>query len=357
MATIGVPAETKDGERRVAVDPAAVAALTSDGHEVRVLEGAGAGAGFDDGAYQAAGAKLVGDVDDVWSAEIVVKVKEPLPEEWVYFHPDLTLFCYLHLAAEPALAHALVDAGVSGYAFETLHDRGRLPLLAPMSEVAGRAAAIVGAYHLASTRGGSGRLLGGAAGSRPARVVIVGLGVAGASAARGARGLEAEVTGVDVDVERLRDRHAEGIVTSTAASNRGSVDEVVAQADLVIGAALIPGARAPVVVSDQAVASMRPGSVVIDLAIDQGGCVETARPTSHSEPTFLEHEVVHYCVTNVPGQFAATASASLAAAVTPRLAALAHDRGHPSLAGSLNVDGGHVVHDGVRAALGTQDKE
>lgn len=356
MAIIGVPAESKDGERRVVVEPASVASLVADGNEVRLLSGAGTGAGFADAAYEQAGAKVVTHLDDVWGADIVVKVKEPLPEEYAYFRPGLSLFCYLHLAAEPGLATALTDSGVSAYAFETLLEDGRLPLLAPMSEVAGRAAAIVGAYHLASTHGGSGRLLGGAAGSRAARVAVIGLGVAGAAAARGVRGLEAEVTGIDVDVERLRDRHAEGIVTSTAASNEQTVAEVVADADLVIGAALVPGARAPIVVSDQVVASMRPGSVIVDLAIDQGGCIATARPTSHSDPTFVEHGVVHYCVTNVPGQYAATASASLSAAVTPRIAALARDPEHAKLAGALNIASGRIIHDEVRAALGIEEE-
>ncbi len=346
--SVGLVAETKDGERRVALDPSAVAALVGGGLRVLVQAGAGVAAGFDDTDYKEAGALVVPEAADAWAADVVVKVKEPLPPEWAHFRPGLRLFCYLHLAAEPALAGALADSGVEAHAFETVTDRHGLPLLAPMSEIAGRAAAIMGAAALAK---GNGTLLGGAAGVPPARVVVLGLGVAGTMAARGARGMDAEVLGVDVDLHRLWTAHQAGTVTGTLASSPQSVAEAVAGADLVVGAALVPGARAPVVVTEEMVAAMRPGSVVVDLAIDQGGCVATARPTSHSDPTYLAHGVLHYCVTNVPGQYPRTASRALSAAVAPYLRLLATDPGAERLAGSLNVAGGAVVHPAVVEAL------
>jgi alanine dehydrogenase len=346
--SIGLVAETKDGERRVALDPGAVGMLVAGGARVVVQAGAGAGAGIDDTDYKEAGATVVPEAADAWAADLVVKVKEPQPPEWAFFRPGLRLFCYLHLAAEPRLTRALLDAGVEAHAFETVADRHGLPLLAPMSEVAGRAAAIMGAAALAE---GNGTLLGGAAGVPPARVVVLGLGVAGTMAARGARGMDAEVLGVDVDLHRLWTAHQAGTVTGTLASSPPAVADAVAGADLVIGAALVPGARAPVVVTAEMVAGMRPGSVVVDLAIDQGGCVATSRPTTHSRPTYVAHGVVHYCVTNVPGQYPRTASRALSAAVAPYLRLLAADPGDARLAGSLNVSGGRIVLPAVADAL------
>jgi alanine dehydrogenase len=354
--TIGVPAETKDRERRVALTPSAAHMAVDLGHRVLVQAGAGIGAGFPDEEYDKAGAALVPDAAEVWGADVVVKVKEPQPAEYEHFRSDLTLFAYLHLAAEPALTKALVNSGIRAYAFETLTDRHGLPLLAPMSEIAGRAAAIVGAGMLSAAYGGSGTLMGGAAGVPPAKVLVIGLGVAGTMAARGSRGLGAHVTGVDVDLQRLYEHHLDGTVDATQISERALVGVHVREADLVIGAALVPGARAPVVVTEEQVASMRPGSVVVDLAIDQGGCVETARPTTLSEPSYVEHGVVHYCVTNVPGQFPRTASAALSAAVAPKLLTLADevaagragtDEQDPGLVGALNVAGGRIVHEAV----------
>ena len=356
MTSIGFPKERKDGERRVVLDPGAVGAIVERGHQVRVEQGAGLGAGFADDQYRTVGAQLVSTAEDAWDSDVVVKVKEPIFEEYRWFRPGLRLFCYLHLAAQPDLIRALTASKVDAFAFETLEEGGRLPLLSPMSEVAGRAAAIIGAYHLASTDGGSGQLLGGAAGAHPARVAVIGLGVAGSAAARGARGLEAEVTGIDVSIERLRHCHAEGVVTSTVASTPATVGEVVQGADLVIGAALVPGARAPIVVSKDAIASMAPGSVVIDLAIDQGGCIETARPTSHSDPTYIEHDVLHYCVTNVPGRYAQTASRALSAVVGPKVAALAEGRDH-ELPGALNTASGDIVHAEVRQAMDVHNQQ
>ncbi|MCC5946858.1 MAG: alanine dehydrogenase [Nitriliruptoraceae bacterium] len=357
---VGLPSETKDRERRVALTPSAVNLLIGHGHEVLVQAGAGEGAGFTDEHYTQAGARLVADAAEVWGADLVCKVKEPQSSEYAHFRDDLTLFAYLHLAAEPDLTRALLDAGVHAYAFETLTDRYGLPLLAPMSEIAGRAAAIVGAAQLSSASGGSGTLMGGAAGVPPAKVVVLGMGVAGTMAAIGARGLDAHVTGVDVDLHRLYEHHLAGNLDATQASEPALVGEHVREADLVIGAALVPGARAPVVVTEEQVASMRPGSVVVDLAIDQGGCIETARPTSLSEPTYVEHGVVHYCVTNVPGQFPRTASKALSAAVAPKLLRLADDlaagragteQEHPVLQGARNVDGGAIQHEAVAAVF------
>lgn len=348
MPTIGVPAEVKDGERRIVLDPAAVAYLTSSGLELRVQAGAGTSAGFGDGEYKEAGALIVPDASDAWTADVVCKVKEPQPAEFGFFRRDLRLFCYLHLAAEPELARALAASGVRAYAFETLTEDGGLPLLAPMSEIAGRAAAIIGAAQLAA---GSGTLPGGAPGVPPARAVVVGLGAAGSMAARGLRGMDAEVTGVDIDLDRLRDAHLRGTVTATLAASRTYVGDAIAGADLVVGAALVPGAKAPTVVTSTMVAAMQPGSVIVDLAIDQGGCIASARPTTLSDPTYVVHEVVHYCVTNVPGQYPRTSSRALSAAVAPRIRDLALNPGSPRLAGALNIADGRVAHATVAAAL------
>jgi alanine dehydrogenase len=348
---IGLPTETKDRELRVALDPNAVSAAVRAGHTVCVQSGAGDGAGFDDDEYAKVGAEIVEDAAAAWSAELVVKVKEPQPAEFSHFRDDLQLFTYLHLAAEPDLAAALADAGVAAYAYETVTEKGRLPLLAPMSEIAGRTAPIVGAHFLAAHLGGSGVLIGGAAGVPQAKVVVVGRGVAGGLAARGAKGLDALVFGVDVDLARLGEAAHDGDVTSTVASNERAVAEVVRDADLVIGAALVPGARAPLVVTEEHIASMRPGSMIVDLAIDQGGCIETSKPTTLSEPTFITHDVVHYCVTNVPGQYPRTASRALAAAVAPRLLKLAEDPDDPALEGAANVISGEIVHPAVADAL------
>lgn len=362
VVEVGVPRELKDRERRVVLTPSSVSLVIASGHRVRVETGAGDGAGFTDDAYQAAGAVIVPTAEDAWTADIVVKVKEPIGQEYDYFRPGLTLFSYLHLAAEPELTARLAAAGTVAFAFETLEDRG-LPLLAPMSEIAGRTAAIVAAMHLSASGDGSGTLVGGAAGVPPARTLVIGMGVAGTMAARGLRGLDAHVTGLDLDLGLLLDRRLDGTLDATQVSEPSALDELVPGADILIGAALVAGRRAPSIVSAEQVASMSPGSVVVDLAIDQGGCIATSRPTTLSEPTYLSHGVVHYCVTNVPGQFPRTASAALSAAVAPRLVELAGQVASgttldPELApllrglrGSANVIAGHVVHPGVAAAL------
>lgn len=360
MTTVGLVRETKDRERRVALTPAAVNGLVDRGHEVRVEAGAGGGSGFGDADYVAAGARIVAEAAEVWGSDVVVKVKEPQAAEYAHFRSDLTLFAYLHLAAEPDLTSALLASGMRAYAFETLTERGGLPLLAPMSEIAGRASAIVGATLLSAANGGSGTLMGGAAGVPPAKTLVIGLGVAGTMAARGLRGMDAHVTGVDVDLQRLYDHHLAGHVDATQSSEAALVAEHVRDADLVVGAALVPGARAPVVVTEEMVASMRPGSVVVDIAIDQGGCIATSRPTSLSAPTYVEHGVVHYCVTNMPGQFPRTASAALSAAVAPRLVRLVDDVGagrlgtpdeDARLSGASNVADGCLTHAAVAAAF------
>lgn len=348
VTSVGVPAELKDREHRVALDPYAVALLTSDGVTVLVERGAGVGSGFADTEYQAAGAVVVNEAAEVWGTELVVKVKEPEPSEWRWFRPGLKLFAFLHLAANRDLAGVLQAGGIEAHAFETVADRGHLPLLAPMSEIAGRAAAILGAAYLG---GRAGILMGGSAGVPPARVVVVGMGVAGSMAARGARGLDAEVTGVDADLRKLHDAHMAGTVTATVASSPVAVGEVVAEADVLIGAALMPGARAPIVVAGDQVASMRPGSVVIDLSIDQGGCIEASHATSLSDPVYEERGIVHYCVANIPAQFPRTATSALSAAVAPRVRQLVLGGDHPLLTGSLNVAGGRIVHPAVAAAL------
>jgi len=360
--SIGVPTEVKDRERRVVLTPSAVSLIVARGHEVRVQAGAGAGAGFLDEEYRAAGARIVPTAEDAWAADVVVKVKEPTADEHRHLRADQTLFSYLHLAAEPGLTRALVDAGTGAFAFETLRDR-TLVLLAPMSEIAGRAAAVIAASQLSAAGDGAGVLVGGAAGVPPARAVVIGMGVVGTLAARGLRGLDAHVTGVDLDLELLLRRRLDGTLDASQASEPRALDELIASADVVIGAALVPGARAPRIVTAAQVAAMRPGSVVVDLAIDQGGCIATARPTTLSAPTYLEHGVVHYCVTNVPGQFPRTASAALSAAVAPRLVTLAehHARGGtadpevaphlPGIAEAANVVAGLVVHPGVASAL------
>lgn len=360
--SIGVPRERKDLERRIVLTPSSVSLLTAGGLRVLVETGAGEGAGFMDDDYRAAGAEVVATAEEAWSARIVTKVKEPVADEFHHFRDDLTLFSYLHLAPERALTEHLIAAGTAAYAFETLRD-GTLPLLAPMSEIAGRAAAIIAASRLSSVGGGSGTLAGGAAGVPPARAVVIGMGVAGTMAARGLRGLDAHVTGVDLDLGRLLELRRDGTLDATQASEPQALDGLVAGADILIGAALVPGARAPRIVSEEQVARMRPGSVVLDLAVDQGGCIETVRPTTLSRPTYTVHDVLHYCVTNVPGQFPRTASAALSAAVAPRLALLA---GHvasgaaqdhrtaftlPRLAEAANVVAGHIVHPGVASAL------
>ncbi len=311
---IGVPKEIKDNEARVGVTPAGVKALTEAGHEVLVETLAGAQSGFPDEEYQNAGAEMVGEAGHVWGkAEMVVKVKEPIEREYVFFREGLVLFTYLHLAPLPALTDKLLESKIIGIAYETVRDRqGTLPLLTPMSEVAGRMSVQVGATYLEKERGGRGILLGGVPGVPPAHVTILGGGVVGTNAAKIALGFGAKTTIIDVNLNRLRE--LDDIFNGrlyTLASNSYNVSQATREADLVIGGVLIPGATAPRIVTRAMVSEMKKGAVIVDVAIDQGGCVETARPTSHSDPSFVVDGVVHYCVTNMPGAVPHTSTLAL----------------------------------------------
>lgn len=358
---VGVPRELKAEEHRVAITPDGVRELEHRGVEVLVERGAGIDSAISDDDYARAGARIVDDPAEVWGhASLVCKVKEPLVPEFAHFRADLTLFTYLHLAAYPAVADALLAAGVTSIAYETVQlDDGALPLLAPMSEVAGRMSAQIGAHFLERHNGGRGVLLGGAPGVRPARVVVLGAGNVGWNAAWMAAGLEAQVDLLDRDVDRLRhvDQIQMGRIT-TVTSNRGAVERAVADADLVIGAVLVAGGRAPVLVTEDMVRSMKPGAVIIDIAIDQGGCVETSRETTHADPVYVDHGVVHYAVGNMPGAVPHTSTHALTNATLPYLAALAADGvtdavlDDHALARGVNTFAGHVVNPAVADAIG-----
>lgn len=357
---VGVPKETKADEFRVAITPDGVTELT--GHDVQVLVEAGAGAGSEipDADYARAGATVVPTAADAWGAELVLKVKEPQPDELSYLRDDLVLFTYLHLAAYPKVAGALLASGTTGIGYETVQlANGALPLLAPMSEVAGRMAPQIGAHFLERRHGGRGILLGGAPGVRPARVVVLGAGNVGWNAAWIAQGMEAEVLLLDRNIDRLRwvDQIHKGRI-NTLASNRGAVARAVADADLVIGAVLVPGGRAPTVVTDDMIRTMRRRAVIVDVAIDQGGSVEGIHETTHSEPTFERHGVVHYAVGNMPGAVPHTSTYALTNATLPYVVELATKgvRGaittDAALALGVNTLGGQVVNAPVAEALG-----
>lgn len=358
---IGVPKEIKIHEYRVGLVPAAVRELVGSGHEVLVEQGAGAGVGFDDAAYQAVGAHIVGDARAVFgAADLVVKVKEPQLVECAMLRPGQVLFTYLHLAADRPQAEALMRSGAHAIAYETVTARdGSLPLLTPMSEVAGRMSVQVGATLLHKSAGGRGILLGGVPGVAPAKVVILGGGVSGTAAAEIACGMRADVTVIDKSLPRLRELDALfGGRLKTVFSTAASIEAAVAQADLLIGAVLVPGAAAPRLVTRNMVRAMRQGAVIVDIAIDQGGCIETSRPTTHADPTYVEEGVVHYCVTNMPGAVAQTSALALNNATLPYVRALANDgfeaacRKDPGLAAGLNVSQGRIVHSAVAEALG-----
>ncbi|MCP4436616.1 MAG: alanine dehydrogenase [Actinomycetia bacterium] len=359
--TVGVPTEVKPDEHRVAITPDGVRELRHLDLEVLVQSGAGVGASIADADYEQAGATVVAEAVEVWErSDVLCKVKEPLEEEFGHFREDLVLFTYLHLAAYPQVADALLGASMTAVAYETVQTtEGALPLLAPMSEVAGRMSIQIGAHFLERHNGGRGVLLGGAPGVRPARVVVLGAGNVGWNAAWMAAGLEAEVHVLDRNIDRLRwtDQIQMGRIL-TLASNRGQVERAIAEADLVIGAVLVAGGRAPVVVSEEMVATMRPGSVIVDIAIDQGGCIETSRETTHADPVFERHGVIHYCVGNIPGAVPHTSTYALTNVTLPYLAELA-SRGvrdaaavDPSLALGVNTAGGAVVNEAVAEALG-----
>jgi alanine dehydrogenase len=358
---VAIPREVKNHEYRVAITPAGVRELVSHGHQVYLEKDAGAGSRLPDDAYVAAGATIVPDADETWGvADLVLKVKEPVAEEYHRMRPGLTLFTYLHLAADRACTDALLANKVTGIAYETVQlADGSLPLLAPMSEVAGRLAPQVGAYHLMRSGGGYGALLGGVPGTRAGRVVVIGGGVAGRHAAQIAVGLGARVTVLDKNIARLREVDAlyQGRI-QTIASNAHEVEQAVLGADLVIGAVLVTGARAPKLVGNDLVRRMKPGSVLVDIAIDQGGCFEDSHPTTHADPVFRVHDSVFYCVANMPGAVPHTSTYALTNATLPYVvelagngwrAALAAD---PALARGLNTHEGQLASAPVAAAHG-----
>jgi alanine dehydrogenase len=357
---VGVPKEIKDNEYRVGLVPSTVRELTLNGHRVLVEQNAGLGAGLTDADYQAAGAEIVADADQVFgSAELIVKVKEPLAAERKKLRSGQVLFTYLHLAADPAQAADLIASGVIAIAYETVTSpQGALPLLTPMSEVAGRMAPHVGARCLEKENGGRGVLLGGVPGVPPADVVIIGGGVAGSHAALISAGMGATVTVVDRNPEALRRIARElGARVRTAFSTRDAIETLCRRADLVIASVLIPGAAAPKLITADTVRAMEPGAVIVDIAIDQGGCAETSRPTSHSAPTYLVDEVVHYCVTNMPGAVSRTSTFALNNVTLPFVLALA-DKGYRRALGQdehlrrgLNVHEGKITHRAVADAL------
>jgi alanine dehydrogenase len=363
---IGVPREIKDGENRVALTPAGVVALRHHGHTVLVQADAGRGSGYTDDEYRGAGAAVATDAKEVWGqAQLLLKVKEPLPQEYPYLRPDLVLFTYLHLASSESLTRALLDAGVTALGYETVQtESGTLPLLIPMSEVAGKMAVQIGARYLECDFGGRGTLVGGVPGVPPAEVVIIGCGLVGINAAKVAMGLGAHVTILDVNHERLRylDDIMHGNVI-TVYSNPLTVARAASYADLLVGAVLVPGARAPKLVTEDMVRGMKRGSVIVDVAVDQGGCIETTRPTSHSDPIYVLHGVIHYAVPNIPAAVPRTATQALTNATISYALDVA-DHGldqalerNSALRHGLNVRGGRVIHPAVAAAFGMQARE
>ena len=356
---VGVPTETKTGENRVALTPDGARELTAHGHRVLIESGAGDGSSIFDAEYQAVGAEIV-PTAEAWGAELVVKVKEPQSSEFGFLRKDQVLFTYLHLAAYPKVADALLAAGTTALGYETVQlEDNSLPLLAPMSEVAGRMAVQVGAHYLERHQGGRGVLLGGAPGVRPARVVVIGAGNVGWNSAWIAQGMEAEVLLLDKDLDRLRfvDQIHKGRIM-TLASNRGAVERAVAEADLVVGAVLVAGGRAPTVVTEDMVAGMKKGAVVVDVAVDQGGCIATTRETTHSDPVYDVGGVTHYAVGNIPAAVPHTSTYALTNATLPYIAEVA-ERGvrgavvrDAALAAGLNTAGGKVVNPAVAEALG-----
>ena len=357
---IGVPKEIKVHEYRVGMTPAAVREAVHHGHEVMVQKNAGFDIGLFDEHYVTAGAKIVDNAEEIFaSADMIVKVKEPQPAEWKMLREGQLLFTYLHLAPDPMQAHGLMDAGVVAIAYETVTDvRGGLPLLAPMSEVAGRMSIQAGAHSLEIAQGGRGMLLGGVPGVASGKVVILGGGVSGMNAARMAMGLEAHVTVIDLDLHRLYELDlAFGPKLNTIYSTVDAIEEYVLGADLVIGAVLVPGAAAPKLVSEDMVKAMKKGSVLVDIAIDQGGCFATSHATTHADPTYVMHDVVHYCVANMPGAVARTSTFALNNATLPFILALA-DKGYkqaladnPHLLAGLNVWKGQLTYKAVSEAL------
>lgn len=358
---IGVPTEIKNNENRVALTPAGVVALIKAGHEVLVETNAGEGSGFPNEDYASAGATMIDSAADVWAkSDMIMKVKEPLASEYKYFRSGLILFTYLHLAAEPELAAALTESGVTAIAYETVEQNRTLPLLTPMSEVAGRMSAQIGAQFLEKPKGGKGILLGGVPGVKRGKVTVIGGGVVGTNAAKVAAGLGADVTIIDLNPDRLRQlEDIFGKSVQTLMSSPLNIADAVAESDLVIGAVLIPGAKAPKLVSEEMIKSMKPGSVIVDVAIDQGGIFETVdHITTHDNPTYVKHGVVHYAVANMPGAVPRTSTIALTNVTVPYALQIANKGvteavlSNPSLKLGLNVAGGHITYEAVAKDLG-----
>ena len=356
---IGIPKEIKQQENRVSLLPSAAHQLARRGHTVLVQKNAGVGSGYPDEDYLEAGAKIVETAEELFAkADMIVKVKEPLPAEYGLLRKGQILFTYLHLAASKSLTEALLKSGVTGVAYETIQVGNRLPLLEPMSEIAGRMSAVMGAYYLAKHNGGNGVLLGGVPGVLPGRVVVLGGGTSGINAARTAVGLGADVTILEVDLERMQFLDITMPGANTLYSNEAHLQELMPSIDLLIGAVLVPGAKAPKLITRDMLRKMRPGSVLVDIAIDQGGCVETSRPTTHLDPIFVEEEVIHYCVANMPAAYARTATQALTN-VTYRYVQLLADHGlekacekQPALRGGINTRDGKLTCEAVAEAHG-----
>jgi alanine dehydrogenase len=361
---IGVPKEIKEQEQRVALLPSATQQLTKRGHSVLAEKGAGVGSGYPDEAYKKAGAEIVDLAKDVFArADMIVKVKEPLPAEFPLLRKSQILFTYLHLAASKPLTEALLKSGVTGIAYETIQIGNRLPLLEPMSEIAGRMSVVMGAYFLAKYNGGSGVLLGGVPGVLPGRVVVIGGGTSGVNAMRMAQGLGADVTILDIDVERLRFLDLAMDNLHTLYSSEANLMELMPDCDLLIGAVLLPGAKAPKLITRAMLRMMKTGSVLVDIAIDQGGCAETSRPTTHVDPVYVEEGVTHYCVANMPAAYARTATQALTN-VTYRYVELLADLGldgackkQPALIGGINTRDGKLTCRAVAEAHGLKFEE
>ncbi|NTW68899.1 MAG: alanine dehydrogenase [Chlorobiaceae bacterium] len=356
---IGIPVERKSGENRVACTPSGVRNLVAAGHRVVVEAGAGVGSGFSDDKYRRAGAQLTASTEKVWKSDMVAKVKEPLEEEFRFFREDLILFTFLHLAGVPVLAEKLLESGVTALAYETVQENGRRPLLAPMSEIAGKMSVLMGAYYLSNHQGGKGKLLGGVPGVLPGKVAVLGGGLAGMHAAKVAAALGADVTVLEVDQERMR--YLETALPSqvhTLYSTEQHIEEQLEQVDLLIGAVLVPGAVAPKLVSRAMLRNMKPGAVLVDIAVDQGGCIETTRPTTHESPVYVEEGVVHYCVANMPAAYPQTSTEALTGATLPYIRRIA-DLGlesamvmMPALSSGLNIWKGNVTHEALAQSLG-----
>lgn len=361
---IGIPKEIKIKENRVSCTPAGARMLVQAGHEVLVQQSAGDGSGFTDEQYTLAGARIVPTAADAWSAQMVIKVKEPVPSEYGFLRPDLLLFTYLHLAADKKLTEELVKSKTTGIAYETVQIGRRLPLLEPMSEIAGRMSAIVGAFYLSKAQGGEGVLLGGVPGVLPGNVLIIGGGTSGINAGRVAAGMGAEVTILEVDLQQMRylDISLHGSA-HTLYSNEQNLIDMLPKVDLLIGAVLVPGAKAPKLISRPMLKAMKKGSVFVDIAIDQGGCAETSRPTTHENPIYVEEDTVHYCVANMPGAYARTATMALTNATIPYAVKLANFgfenalQSVPELVPGLNTHAGYVTYKAVADATGLPYQE